>query len=320
MGLQHAGILSALLQKQVALCDVNKRLVRVARRAVPNMKIYDDFSEMWEAECLDTIFICTPPHSHIAAVERALALHNGANIFVEKPLGVNHLEANNIVNRVKTSTGTRMVGFQKRFKPTFAKTKEYLTSGALGDLTNYNAHVYSADVLRKASGWKFERTTGGVSLDFGPHLIDLLLWYVGQASTFKSQKKSIYSNEVEDYIICKTRYDSGIEGQIELCWSMEDYIPDEFLIHLEGEKGTITVSDDYMVVNLKDEIPHSGLISGTFYARDFPQYTPYLLAYPEYTIEDSYFINCALSNLKCNPGFEDGAQVNKFIDEMLAAS
>ena len=80
----HMDALSQLEDAQpVAFCDLDSgRAERAAARF--GGRAYTDWRAMLDAESLDALYICLPPHAHdgveIAAAER------GIHLFVEKPV------------------------------------------------------------------------------------------------------------------------------------------------------------------------------------------------------------------------------------------
>lgn len=74
----------------------------------------------------DTVVIATQHNLHHSQIIKSL--ENSKNVFVEKPLALNHEEVDEIENSVKASDKILMVGFNRRFSPQILKIKELLQS------------------------------------------------------------------------------------------------------------------------------------------------------------------------------------------------
>lgn len=315
MGLQHATIVSSLDGHQVrAMCDKESLLVRMARKVLPNLHFYTDYNEMLERESLDAVFVCTPALSHESIVTDIIDKDKAMSLFVEKPLAANYDAAMRMVHAARRSTGKMMVGFQKRFTGVFGKTKELLNKDALGGLLFFRCHVLSSDVLKETQGWKFEKESGGAILDFGPHLLDLLIWYFGEPLSVESFKKHFFSFKVEDFAHSVVNCKNGLVGYVDIGWSMRNYRPHELSIEIHGKHGSLNVTEDRLVVYLDRDVP--GMIEKgvhAFHTASLTPQVPFLLTYPEYTLEDQCFLNCVESNLQPEQDFKQAARVNRLI-------
>lgn len=317
MGLLHSGIHSALAGEPIAVaCEKDNMIARMARKAIPHLKIYDDYATMVSRETLDAVIITTPVQTHANIVLDIVASNSAINLFVEKPLAANHEEARRICDAVGKTNAVHMVGLQKRFAATFSKGKEFLANGEIGKPQFFRGHIFSSDVFSGGEGWRLKKGSGGVAVDLGPHIVDLILWYFGDPSKVTGLCKSLYSS-VEDYVHASLEFQNGLFGNIDMSWSIRNYRLPELYLEVHGSRGTLTVSDDFVKLQL-DEAGTS-LPAGTnvFRKPELQPSVPFLLAEPEFTLEDAAFRSALTDRKASEPDFFAGAEVNDLIDVIL---
>jgi predicted dehydrogenase len=317
MGLLHSSIHSALEGELLtAACEKDGLIAKIARKAIPHLKIYNDYATMVSKESLDAVIIATPVQTHANIILDLVSSNSEINIFVEKPLAANHEEARKICEAIGNTNAVYMVGLQKRFAVTFSKGKEFLTNEEIGRPLFFSGHIFSSDVFREGEGWRLSKGSGGVAVDLGPHVADLVLWYFGQPSKVTSLCKSLYSS-VEDYASATLEFQNGLFGNIEMSWSIRNYRLPELYLEVHGSNGVLTVSDDFVKLQLDDAGINLPAGVHMFRRPELQPSVPFLLAEPEFTLEDIAF-RSALSNRKATePDFLAGARVNELIDVIL---
>ena len=321
MGIQHAAILSVLTGHSVCAYDPNERLLGVAKKVAKNICAHSTLDDLLDQNDLSAVFLCTPVHTHASLVETVNERCSGElSVFVEKPLSIDCRSATELASLIFKSNRTGMVGFQKRFNGVYAKVKELLSRDLIGNVRFYRGHAFSYDVPRKEKGRKFEPPDGGVTLDFGAHVIDLLIWLFGEPQMNSSFKASVFSSGVEDYVHTVLNH-RGLRGSVDIGWSMRNYAPNEHQIEIHGTLGTILADDDLLTLYL-DKPGEGGLEEGfhSYSSFDLTKPVPYLFSSPEYVLEDQYFLECIRSGAQPHPSFSEAAKVNKLLDEIRSKS
>lgn len=317
MGFLHAGIVNALPScKVTAVCESESLIVRMATKLMRGVSFYKNVSEMIEQETIDAVFITSPIHTHVPIIRSILEANATLGLFSEKPLAANGADALEVAEATTKLGVANMVGFHKRFSPFFRYVKQLLDAKALGELQCLKSYTYTSDIFRTGTGWRFVKGTGGVLLDVGPHLLDLLMWYFGEPETVSSVERSFYSTEVEDYVHAIVKFHSGLVGSLDVSWSQRGYRLPEILIEVQGTNGSVFVSDDYVKMEI-DESVKDVVEAGrrTLNKGSFDTSVDFLLADPEYTIEDKYFLDAIMGDSKkVEPSFLAAARVNEFVD------
>ncbi len=128
-----------------------------------------------------------PPDAYDAAVvavphDRAVPLATsvlvtGRPVLVEKPLGVCGADARKLEGLAEGLSAPSFVGYNYRYLPAVGELLRRAGAGELGELRNVDMLVGHGGHPGSAVGWKLDpaRAGGGVLLDPGVHLLDLLL-------------------------------------------------------------------------------------------------------------------------------------------------
>jgi 1,5-anhydro-D-fructose reductase (1,5-anhydro-D-mannitol-forming) len=121
------------------------------------------------------------PHDAAAEVTAEL-LGAGIPVLVEKPLGSNSNEAMRLATAADALKIPSFVGYNYRFLPHVQEIFQAVTSSTLGNLRSIDLLIGHGGHPGSAEGWKLDpkRAGGGVLLDPGVHLLDLLLQLDGR--------------------------------------------------------------------------------------------------------------------------------------------
>src|SRR5205085_10029401 len=79
--------------------------------------------EVLEAVDVDAVLISNRHSAHAALT--VAALRQGKHVFVEKPLALTVDELHSVATALETSSGSLMVGFNRRFAPDYARLREW---------------------------------------------------------------------------------------------------------------------------------------------------------------------------------------------------
>jgi len=122
MGRNHARVLSEIGVLSAVSDTDSKKAKEVS--ALYKCRYYTNFEDMIEKENLDAAIIATPTNLHMD-----IALHcleEGLNILVEKPIGRNLKEAEEIIRASRRENKILMVGHIERFNPVVLLAKDHV--------------------------------------------------------------------------------------------------------------------------------------------------------------------------------------------------
>ena len=160
------------------------------------------------------VVIASPPKFHAAATIHAL--QKGATVLCEKPMASTVAEAETMVAAAQASGSLLAVGLYKRFFPACEALKGLLEKEPLGRLQRFTIEEGGKFGWQAASDSFFRKsvTPGGILLDIGVHVLDLLLWWLDEPAAVRYEDDAMGGQEAN----CKIElsYRSGARGEVRL--------------------------------------------------------------------------------------------------------
>ncbi len=140
-------------------------------------------AEQVDATVADAALVATPAFLH-APVSIAL-MNRGLHVLVEKPMALTLEDA---ARMAQTSADRRVVltvGLFRRLLPAIRLFRSALDAGQVGDLVNVTAEVGDAYTwqLTTLAGMRRSEAGGGMLVDMGSHVLDLLLYICDATAT-----------------------------------------------------------------------------------------------------------------------------------------
>ena len=146
---------------------------------------YGSYEELINDPRIDAIYVATPHPMHKENV--IAALNAGKPVLCEKPFAVSAQEANEMVNAAKANNVALMEAMWARFLPHYAKIREIVASGVLGQITT----VY-ADHGQRLADQNIPRLVepalaGGALLDLGIYPVSFAHMVLGAPESITAQ-------------------------------------------------------------------------------------------------------------------------------------
>lgn len=169
-----------------------------------------DYKTILQDPEVDTLIITTRHNLHAKMVIEGLKANK--HVFVEKPLALSKDELTEIEQAYQASTGTLMVGFNRRFSPHSQKMKSLLGSSnqPVNIVATMNAGFIPANV------WVHDmKTGGGRIIGEACHYIDLLVFLAGSkvvAVCMNAMGKNPEENT--DNVSLMLRFENGSNGVV----------------------------------------------------------------------------------------------------------
>lgn len=188
---------------------------------------YTDYKEMLEKEQLDCIFICVQPQDILKILKDVIPFQ--IPIFVEKNVGFNTQEAQEIFDLTNKYKTHLTIGFMKRFAPIYVKAKELIEKGELGKVTSIHQIFTSRNF---ASNGKEYLLFAAI------HYIDLIRFYIGEVTEACGYESTTQDSFSQSFSI---KAENGVIGSIYYSASPA-WEGARQEITISGEKGYIKLS------------------------------------------------------------------------------
>ena len=315
MGILHAAIFNRVPGASlVAVAEQDSRVRSVASKVLTKARTFSSHQELLEQERPDVLVVTTPTYLHAAVIRDAVAA--GTDIFCEKPIAPSYREAVDLA--ALTSGRKTMAGFQKRFVPTFARARQLVTErDALGEIVRIRGFAFLGDVFHATNSWRFQFAKGGGALtEWGIHLADLLLWFFGNLRIRAAFQRHPFSVEADDYTHCVFETSTGALGTMDVSWSHRGTRLPELGLEIEGTTGSLSVTDDKLVLDLGKPSGPSGKGTTTIYRAQLEDRVDFLLGFPEFFHEDRAFIDSIVRQEQPPIPFAAATQVHRVLDEI----
>ena len=311
MGLVHSGILNVLPGVQLAaVCEKSSLIRKLAKKVFKEISVVDDVKRLSEFD-LDAVYVTTPIPSHFAIAKTLYSEKIVRNVFVEKTLASNYVEAKELCELVRNTGGVNMVGYLRRFYVTFSKAKDLLTQDAIGRVSSFKSYAYSSDFVGNEKALLAgSASRGGLLSDLGCHAIDLALWFFGDLRINSAKQEPVSNGTSGESVNFRVMRLDGLVGEFKVSWCMRNYRMAEVGFSINGSKGMIDVNDDK--VTLKLNIGESSV----WYRHDLQDSVPFWLGLPEYYREDFHFVRSVVEKRGATPNFEEASKVDKLIAQI----
>lgn len=183
-----------------AVCDLKQDELERAKTDFGVAHVFTDYAELLRAPGLDIVDICTPPNTHRALIEQALAA--GLHVICEKPLTGSLADLDAIERAAKKARGTVSPIFQYRFGNGLQKLKALQDKGLCGKpylSTIETSWRRDADYYATVWRGKWATELGGCCLSQAIHAHDMLSYVNGPVKNVYARLATrVNPIEVED--------------------------------------------------------------------------------------------------------------------------
>ncbi len=238
----------------VGVCDVDAQRAREGVAEAGFALATTRVDDLVARDDIDIIDVCTPNRFHAEAVESALRA--GKHVYCEKPLALDLEEARRLARLAGEAGVVHQVVSEYRFFPALLRARDLVRDEFVGRPFHVNgAYLHSGYVdPERPLEWRLRREIigGGVLMDLGPHLLDLMRWLGGEvervsalSETFIRERRSVDDParrlpvEVEDAVVLLLRFRSGALGTAALS-RVATGAEDELRLELHGSNGALS--------------------------------------------------------------------------------
>ena len=227
---------------------------------------FNNYKELLNTE-LDVLFVCLP--NNIAAEVTIAGLEKGLHVFCEKPPGKDVEDIINVIATEQKHPALKLkYGFNHRYHDSIREALTIIQSGELGEVINLRGVYGKSRVIPFSGGWRSKREMagGGILLDQGIHIVDLMRLFCGEFNEVKSFiSNDFWKHDVEDnaYALLKDK-----KGRIAMLNSTATQWQHKFNLEITLTQGYIELhgilsgsksyGEEKIVIGKRDEKSDNG--------------------------------------------------------------
>lgn len=228
-----------------AVCDVNEKALAYVKEKSADITLFTDAIEMLDSGKIDSLLVAVPHYDHPTfAME---AFKRGIHVMIEKPAGVYTRQVREM-NEAADKAGVKFgIMFNQRTTPLYAKAREILQSGALGErkrlvwiVTNW----YRTQAYYDSGSWRatWNGEGGGVLLNQAPHNLDLWQWIFGMPKRVRAfcTFGKYHKVDIEDDVTIYAEYENGATASF---ITTTGEAPGTNRLEISGDLGKLVIED-----------------------------------------------------------------------------
>ena len=244
--------------RMISLAGLDLRRCPEIQRKHNIPHLYAEYADLLHGADIDAVSICLPNDMHLPVT--LAALDAGKHVLIEKPIGLSSHEGAEMVAAAKAAGKVLGIAFSKRHRHDVELLKQQVIAGQLGRVYHAKAFWWRRSGIPGIGSWftDKERSGGGALIDIGIHVLDMVLWLMGnptvtavtaasyselgpqgkgqwQGGRFKIDLDSPF--EVDDYTTAFLRTAEGATIQVDAAWAAYTHHTDEMGVSLLGSKG-----------------------------------------------------------------------------------
>ena len=282
--------------KVVDVCDLREEWAKECASQFGIEHAYSDFHAMLELP-FDILVSYTGTYSRPDQV--VAAAEAGRHIFTEKPLALSIGEGKRMVDAVRAAGVKYQIGYQLRTHYFARAMKQLVDEGVLGEISSCMSRRFMP-----AEHWKGpdgqptwygrQDLSGGITVDYITHDIDLLRWWLGDYATVYANTRRNRCKTGDDEVWANLQFASGAMGMIGASFSATFGSCDIMVIGSKGSARVVDYRDVHVRLWGEEEKPASAFVTVPADPEDLP-----LAQYRN-------FLSCLRENSEPAPSIEDG--------------
>jgi predicted dehydrogenase len=266
---------------------------RLAERyGVAHTYSYEQFPELLQSGNVDAVYIATPNWRHAEFVLPALTA--GIHVLVEKPLEIDTVHCQQIVDAQRVSKAKLMVAYRLHFEPATVAAIERVRNGELGQV-----HLFTSTFAQMVDPANHRAKSGvaaGPVLDMGPYPVNAVRNLFGAEPTevfaFGSRHANSGLGDFDDTVTVMLRFPEGrLAHFVVSCYgnSIDAYT-------VLGTKGSLQVQPGYTYGKSLEHFLTIGDKEGKISYKSTDHFGG----------EMKYFSDCVLHDIDPEPDAEEG--------------
>ena len=215
-------------------------------------EVMENYDDLVNREDLDIMVISSPHFLH--AAEAIKAAQKGKHVIVEKPIGMNLAEMQQVRDAIRLAGVKSQCGMVLRWNPFIENVKRLIEKRAIGDIFYLEVdYFHELGPWLNGFSWGIHQKSGGpsASLVGGIHAVDLTRWLCGEVAEVFAYQTWGHRQDFEypPTYMATLKFENGAVGKTSCSFEIE--APYVVNVIVYGSKGSIINEKFY----LKDLFP-----------------------------------------------------------------
>ncbi len=317
------------VRAQTVKNNKNTRLVAAFDVDSSQLDGFDDIvkcnkvNDIFKIEELDAVIICT--FNKYAPEYTMKALESGFHVFCEKPPARTSEEVKEVIEVENGKDLILKYGFNHRYHHSVMEAKKLIDNNVFGRLLWMRGVYGKAGGNQYTQNWRNNKVEsgGGILIDQGIHMLDLMRFFAGEFEEVKSMVKTNYWNvEVEDNAFAIMQTKDNVLASVHSSatqWRHKFLLEMSFengYINLEGIlSGTRSYGDETLCIAKRQ-------FEDDTFAMGKPREEKIFFDTDEsWKLELDEFVDCILNNKKVyNGNSDDALKVMELVEKIYSQS
>ena len=189
-------------------CDSNPETLKKIKKLFPDINYTLDSKDIIRNKGIKAVVIAAPATRHYELAKEALIW--GKDVFVEKPLALNSIQAEELIGLAKRGKRILMVGHILQYHPAIIRLKEIIDEGLLGDVQYIYSNRLNIGKLRVEEN---------ILWSFAPHDISVILMLAkGRPRRVSCFGGAYLNKEIYDNTLTSLEFNNGLKAHIFVSW------------------------------------------------------------------------------------------------------
>jgi len=268
------------------ICDPRQDRLDHLKGIYPFLATTTDYDLVLSDPAIDGLAVATPVGLHFELARKALLA--GKHVFIEKPMASSSAQCLELIRLAEQRQLTLMVGHTFIYSSPIAKIKEFIDSGAIGE-------VYYISTRRLNLGL-FQKDIN-VTWDLAPHDLSNILHLLGRAPvSVNCQGKAHVNPGIEDITSLTLNFENGGFAIVQSSWLDPNKIREMTIV---GSRKMIVYDDTTPLEKIKiydkhvEMPPHYDDFASFQYSYHYgDMLAPYIRQTEPLRVETGHFLEC----------------------------
>lgn len=269
-----------------------------------------DAADVLADPALDALLVCSPTATHVEMITAAAA--RGVAVLCEKPVDLDLRRAYACREAVRGAASPVMLGFNRRFDPSFREVKTAVAAGEIGTLE----HLAMVSRDPAPAPLAYLEVSGGLFKDQSIHDLDMARNFLPEITHVTAHGANLFDDGIRgigDYDSAAITLRAASGALVSITNSRHCAYGHDQRLEAFGSTGMLSVENTSATLVRRSTAQGTG-IGGAYLPFFLERYAR------AYAAELDYFIDCVVGGTRPEPGLDDGIAALELAEAALVSA